>query len=71
MMMSAVLEQPRPLTQQPALAWKLWLYTNYDCNLTCTYCVARSGPGADVRAGFERRERGDAAECGRYRQRCG
>jgi MoaA/NifB/PqqE/SkfB family radical SAM enzyme len=29
---------------QPAFLWKLWLYTNYDCNLKCSYCVAKSGP---------------------------
>jgi MoaA/NifB/PqqE/SkfB family radical SAM enzyme len=34
----------------PDVAWKLWLYTNYDCNLTCTYCVARSGPNVPRRA---------------------
>ena len=33
-----------------ALSWKLWLYTNYDCNLTCRYCVARSGPNVPRRA---------------------
>ena len=30
--------------------WKLWLYTNYDCNLKCSYCVARSGPNVPRRA---------------------
>jgi len=34
----------------PDIAWKLWLYTNYDCNLTCKYCVARSGPNVPRRA---------------------
>jgi len=29
---------------------KLWIYTNYDCNLTCTYCVAKSSPNAPRRA---------------------
>ncbi len=33
-----------------ALQWKLWLYTNYDCNLRCSYCVARSSPNAPRRA---------------------
>jgi len=28
------------------LVWKLWVYTNYDCNLSCTYCVAESSPHA-------------------------
>ena len=27
-------------------SWKLWLYTNFDCNLSCTYCVAESSPVA-------------------------
>lgn len=35
---------------QPALLWKLWLYTNYDCNLRCSYCVAKSSPNAPRRA---------------------
>lgn len=30
--------------------WKLWIYTNYDCNLRCSYCVARSSPNAQRRA---------------------
>ncbi len=30
--------------------WKLWIYTNYDCNLKCSYCVARSSPNAPRRA---------------------
>jgi MoaA/NifB/PqqE/SkfB family radical SAM enzyme len=34
----------------PVLQWKLWLYTNYDCNLRCTYCVAKSSPNAARRA---------------------
>lgn len=35
---------------QPAFRWKLWLYTNYDCNLRCSYCVAKSSPNAPRRA---------------------
>ncbi len=34
----------------PAPQWKLWIYTNYDCNLRCTYCVAKSSPNAARRA---------------------
>ena len=30
--------------------FKLWLYTNYDCNLRCSYCVAESSPQAPRRA---------------------
>lgn len=32
------------------LQWKLWIYTNYDCNLRCSYCVAKSSPNAPHRA---------------------
>jgi MoaA/NifB/PqqE/SkfB family radical SAM enzyme len=28
----------------PDLPWKLWIYTNYDCNLSCDYCLASSTP---------------------------
>ena len=28
---------------------RLWLYTNYDCNLQCDYCCVVSGPRADPR----------------------
>lgn len=34
----------------PAMRWKLWIYTNYDCNLRCSYCVAKSGPNVPRRA---------------------
>jgi MoaA/NifB/PqqE/SkfB family radical SAM enzyme len=34
----------------PASQGKLWLYTNFDCNLNCTYCVAESTPTAPRRA---------------------
>jgi MoaA/NifB/PqqE/SkfB family radical SAM enzyme len=30
--------------------WKLWIYTNYDCNLRCSYCCANSSPTAPRRA---------------------
>lgn len=40
-----------PTAPEPsALLWKLWIYTNYDCNLRCSYCVAKSGPNAPRRA---------------------
>lgn len=35
---------------QSAFHWKLWLYTNYDCNLRCSYCVAKSSPNTPRRA---------------------
>jgi MoaA/NifB/PqqE/SkfB family radical SAM enzyme len=31
------------------LSPKLWLYTNYDCNLHCAYCLAESHPRAPRR----------------------
>lgn len=39
-----------PNCSTPAFQWKLWLYTNYDCNLRCSYCVAKSSPNAPRRA---------------------
>ena len=36
--------------EPPAMMWRLWLYTNYDCNLKCSYCVAKSGPNVPRRA---------------------
>src|SRR3972149_9940527 len=36
--------------QPPAMMWKLWLYTNYDCNQKCSYCGAKSGPNVPRRA---------------------
>jgi len=42
----------------PGLKWKLWIYTNYDCNLRCTYCLAESSPTAPRRAiGLENAQR--------------
>lgn len=32
------------------LAARLWLYTNFDCNLACDYCCVRSSPTVDRRA---------------------
>jgi MoaA/NifB/PqqE/SkfB family radical SAM enzyme len=34
----------------PGWAWKLWIYTNYDCNIQCAYCLARSSPSEPRRA---------------------
>ena len=28
----------------PNIPWKLWIYTNFDCNLSCKYCLASSTP---------------------------
>ncbi len=29
---------------------RLWIYTNFDCNLACTYCLTSSSPAAERRA---------------------
>jgi len=29
---------------------RIWLYTNYDCNFSCSYCLAQSSPKAARRA---------------------
>lgn len=34
----------------PVPAARLWLYTNFDCNLACDYCCARSSPQTARRA---------------------
>jgi len=41
--------EPASSCQTPAFQWKLWVYTNYDCNLRCSYCVAKSSPNAPRR----------------------
>lgn len=46
----AVAAATRDAIPAPALPWKLWIYTNYDCNLRCSYCVAKSGPNVPRRA---------------------
>jgi uncharacterized Fe-S cluster-containing radical SAM superfamily protein len=33
----------------PPLGSRLWLYSNFDCNLACDYCCARSSPRARAR----------------------
>ena len=33
-----------------SLPLHLWVYTNYDCNLSCSYCVVRSSPTAERRS---------------------
>jgi pyruvate-formate lyase-activating enzyme len=44
----------REMNDRP-LGSRLWLYTNFDCNLRCDYCCVRSSPTAPRRAlGLER-----------------
>lgn len=56
-----------PKSSVPSFPWKLWLYTNYDCNLRCSYCVAKSSPNAPRRMlGLENAKRlvSEAVELG-------
>lgn len=45
--------RPRPtadlLPPGRGLDTRLWMYTNFDCNLSCDYCCVRSSPTADRR----------------------
>ncbi|MGQ0600861.1 MAG: radical SAM protein [Anaerolineales bacterium] len=48
--MTVPVPEPRTADSSTAFQWKLWIYTNYDCNLRCSYCVAKSGPNVPRRA---------------------
>lgn len=37
------------LGESVAIGQRLWVYTNFDCNLACDYCCARSSPRAEAR----------------------
>lgn len=37
------------LGERTPVGHRLWAYTNFDCNLACTYCCAESSPKADAR----------------------
>jgi organic radical activating enzyme len=41
---------PRSYDEAPAVGSRLWLYSNFDCNLACDYCCVRSSPQAEQRA---------------------
>jgi hypothetical protein len=41
---------PLSYDEAPVVGSRLWLYTNFDCNLACDYCCVRSSPRADPRA---------------------
>jgi pyruvate-formate lyase-activating enzyme/TusA-related sulfurtransferase len=48
-------EAPEPADTRRPVGSRLWLYTNFDCNLRCDYCCVRSSPRAPRRAlGLER-----------------
>jgi MoaA/NifB/PqqE/SkfB family radical SAM enzyme len=35
---------PAPALRDGTVGGRLWLYSNYHCNLVCTYCLTESGP---------------------------
>ena len=46
---------PAPAEDRRPVGSRLWLYTNFDCNLHCDYCCVRSSPTAPRRElGLER-----------------
>jgi pyruvate-formate lyase-activating enzyme len=48
-------EAPESVGEDRPVGFRLWLYTNFDCNLSCDYCCVRSSPKAPRRAlGLER-----------------
>jgi len=48
-------EAPAHVSEDRPVGSRLWLYTNFDCNLSCDYCCVRSSPKAGRRAlGLER-----------------
>ncbi len=50
--MAVLTEAARALTAPEGaapLGSRLWLYTNFDCNLACDYCSAGSSPRAAPR----------------------
>src|ERR1700676_3944278 len=48
-------EAPESADTDRPVGSRLWLYTNFDCNLRCDYCCVRSSPKAPRRAlGLER-----------------
>jgi pyruvate-formate lyase-activating enzyme len=60
-------EAPENVGDDRPVGSRLWLYTNFDCNLSCDYCCVRSSPKAPRRAlGVERVRRiaSEAADLG-------
>jgi pyruvate-formate lyase-activating enzyme/TusA-related sulfurtransferase len=60
-------EAPADADADRPVGSRLWLYTNFDCNLRCDYCCVRSSPKTPRRAlGLERVQRiaREAAELG-------
>jgi hypothetical protein len=60
-------EAPAAEVEDRPVGSRLWLYTNFDCNLRCDYCCVRSSPKAPRRAlGLDRVQRiaNEATELG-------
>jgi pyruvate-formate lyase-activating enzyme len=60
-------EAPEDAEEERPVGSRLWLYTNFDCNLSCNYCCVRSSPKSSRRAlGIDRVRRiaSEAAELG-------
>jgi pyruvate-formate lyase-activating enzyme len=43
-------QAPEDAEEERPVGSRLWLYTNFDCNLSCDYCCVRSSPKASRRA---------------------
>ena len=43
-------EAPENVGEERPVGSRLWLYINFDCNLSCDYCCVRSSPKAPRRA---------------------
>ena len=54
--------QTAPLMAPESLISRVWIYTNFDCNLKCDYCCVRSAPGIASRELGLARIEGIAAE---------
>jgi MoaA/NifB/PqqE/SkfB family radical SAM enzyme len=54
--MTLSVSESQPVVFSPSFSGKrgfraaVWIYTNYDCNLRCSYCVAKSSPNSPRRA---------------------
>jgi len=47
---TAVGQNTEQQSETPSIQPRLWIYTNFDCNLSCSYCLSSSSPAALRRA---------------------
>ena len=62
-----MVRRPADSTDDRPVGSRLWLYTNFDCNLRCDYCCVRSSPkrhGASLASSGSERIASEAAELG-------